>query len=291
MNGSGAEEKPKDIDRFSGVSGDSGREFGAEHGSEDDSDVPRDVPRAHPTRSIVPVDLAEWLRLFLQLPYCDDARILPVRVDAQAFADWCLAGVAVCHVSDDAADPWTPVIQEARKAADGFVLGLTIQRHSGNITHAAASGKTSRRAFREGLKRHGLYREPGTDTKEEPACPRLTWETVSVLSLLAATANDPESGVWEQATNAGIQRIRTTGRQASRALAEEIIAKLNQGMARIAVATVIPGPVVVSLVDGRVQIDLGGEVTDAGALNSRKAFYALMKALTQFGGPVESMED
>lgn len=134
------------------------------------------------------VDLAEWLRLFLQLPYFDDARIVPVRVDAEAFAAWCLAGVDVCHVSDDAADPWTPVTREARNAAERFVVGLTFQRHSGNITHAAASGKTSRRTFREGLKRHGLYREPGADTKEEPTGPRLTWETVSVLNLLAATA-------------------------------------------------------------------------------------------------------
>lgn len=291
MSGPRSEGKPKDIGTFSGISGVSGRESGAEQGDGDESDAPRDVPRAHPTRIIVPVELADWLRLLLQLPYCDDSRIAPVRVDAHAFADWCLAGVVVCHVVDDAAEPWTPVLHEARKAADGFVYGLTVRRHSGNITHAAASGKTSRRAFREGLKRHGLYREPGMDTKEEPASPRLTWATVSVLSLLAATAHDPEKAVWQQAANAGIQRIRKAGRRASRMHAEEIILKLSQGMSKIAVATVIPGPVVVSRPHERVRIELGGEVMDAGPLGSERALYALTKALAQLGGPVESLED
>lgn len=252
-------------------------------------DVRDDVDRVHPTRILVPLDVADWLRLILALPFHHDAGLGPVRVDAEAFADWCLLGMGVCHVSDDAAEPWTPVLRAARSAAEEFVLRLTIRRHAGNISHAAASGKTSRRAFREGLKKHNLYFEGaiGPSSSEHP---RVTWKTVSFLSRMAATTHDPERAVWERAANVGIHRIRQAGRRASSTRARQIMASLSQGMTNVAVATVIPGPLGVSLVEGRVRIDIGGETTDTGPVGSYKALAALTRALVQLGGPAEGAE-
>ncbi len=129
-----------------------------------------------------------------------------------------------------------------------------------------------------------MYSEPA---RTWPPSLDVSWETVCMLKALAVKASSLEGPVWERAAKVGIQRLRRAGRRASAVRAQELAAALNEGMAELTVATVIPGPVVVSLVDRRVLIrtDREGATTDAGMLGSRKALHALTVALTRMGGP------
>ncbi len=81
-------------------------------------------------------------------------------IDADAWVAWCIAGLRGCErlhlgqAPDDEGTSWLKVFGDEAKRV---VMVLAVRRANGNLSHAAAALRTSRRALRERLKEAGLY--------------------------------------------------------------------------------------------------------------------------------------
>src|SRR5690606_35509906 len=156
-----------------------------------------------PTRTLSAADLAVVLRAAVGLPPLEDGAAVdrtPVTIDAEAWAEWCLAGLPLCAPSSETtepqeqAGPWVPRIRDAGEAGRRFAANLAIARR-GSITRAAAGAETSRRALRETLKRAGTYQPPAYKTRDEQPADLAVQDAsadraVDVLAKLARGMNE-----------------------------------------------------------------------------------------------------
>lgn len=117
-------------------------------------------------------------------------------IDSGAWVAWCLAGLQACAVppettsAQERPDPWAPPIRVMVNAARGAAVAIAMLRHDGNLTRAAKSLGTSRRALREALKQAGLYPWGGA-----PAIDTTSTATPAVDTTSTATvANAGEQG-------------------------------------------------------------------------------------------------
>lgn len=103
----------------------------------------------------------QWLDGFIER-WKDSLSRNTVDVDVDALTSWLAAGVSLFSKGG------TLTMHDARRAADGVVLGLMVNRCAGNITRMAESLKASRRAVRERLKAEGLYEYARALRADEP---------------------------------------------------------------------------------------------------------------------------
>lgn len=137
---------------------------------------PRHVERitTPPRVAVAPAAVLALLRaavgspLLMPLPDEDAATMghpLPstMAIDAGAWVAWCLAGLRACERLDLGQEPdgkdtsWIEAICETAKR---MVTVLAMRRVGGNISHAAAGLRTSRRALRDRLKAANLHPWP-----------------------------------------------------------------------------------------------------------------------------------
>ena len=113
-------------------------------------------------RALLGPEVSEhWLEGFIER-WRESFRHNTVEVDVDALTSWLAAGVSLFSKEG------VFTMHSARRAADGVVLGLRVNRCAGNITHMAESLKASRRAVREHLKAEGLYEYARALREDEP---------------------------------------------------------------------------------------------------------------------------
>jgi len=113
-------------------------------------------------------------------------------IDVGAWVAWCLAGLHVCARLELGRDPddedeHTSWLEVAGEAAKRVVTVLAMCREGGNISHAAAGLRTSRRALRDRLKDANLYpwpRSPEPTPQQGLVALRLPSLAASVLAMV-----------------------------------------------------------------------------------------------------------
>ena len=124
--------------------------------------------RATITRGLPVVEVAAFLRFLVGLmPAADESRLAIPAVDVEVWIAWVFAGLRACALprdtegkdTDEAKEHrrWMPPMDVLVAEARTVAIVIAMRRHGGNITHAAESLKTSRRALREALKRFKIY--------------------------------------------------------------------------------------------------------------------------------------